>query len=172
MTRPLLLLLFLIGYFAYGQGKYPTKTQLIKSLTRQTKLKGKVYNSTNWFTIESDSSYRNADTLVFYNNSKYQYAKHICKYVDWNFHKKDAFWVQYIELCKEPTMGTLVKDQTFFTYKLSDRKRPIILSVFNKGVLVDQFEVLSLIKQPISSQDNETTEVLTLFRIKDGFSDH
>jgi hypothetical protein len=172
MTRLLLLVLFFIGHFAHGQGKYPTKTQLIKSLTRQTKLKGKVYKSTNWFTIENDSGFRHADTLVFYNNSGYRYGKQVCNYIDWNFHKKDAFWVQYIELCKEPTTGTLVKDQTFFTYKLSDSHQPMILSVFNKNVKVGEFEVLSLIKQPIRGQEKETTEVLTLHRINNGFGDH
>jgi hypothetical protein len=172
VTKLFLLVLLLVGHLVHGQDKYPTKSQLIKSLTRQTKFDGKVYNSTNWFTIETDSSYRTTDTLLFYNNSRYQYGKHICNYIDWNFYKKDAFWVQYIELCKEPTTGTLVKDQTFFTYKLSDSKQRMFLSVFNKNVLVDEFEVLSLVKQPISSEDNETTEVLMLRRIKDGCGDH
>jgi hypothetical protein len=150
----------------YGQNKYPTKLQLTKSLTKKTKLKGKAYNSTNWFTIESDSAYRNLDTLVFYNNSSYRSGKLICNFVDWNFYKKDAFWVQHVQLCKEPTTATAIKNEDFFTYDVSDKGQPMILRIFNNGKLVDTFEVLSLTRRPLNNHDSEMTDVLTLHRIK------
>ena len=172
MTKLFLFLLLFIGQLVYGQDKYPTKSQLTKSLTKKTKLKGKVYNSTNWFTIESDSAYRNLDTLVFYNNSNYRYGKLICNFVDWNFYKKDAFWVQYVQLCKEPTTATAIKDEDFFTYEVSGWEQRLILLIFNESKLVDKFEVLSLTPQPVNSVDGEMTQVLKLRRIKTAVVEH
>ena len=108
----------------------------------------------------------NLDTLVFYNNSNYRYGKFICNFVDWNFYKKDAFWVQHVRLCKEPTTATAIKDDHFFTYDVLDKGQPMILRIFNKGKLVDTFEVLSLTRQPLNGHDRETTDVTTLRRIK------
>src|SRR5262245_38814796 len=109
----LLLFVSLFGYVAHAQDKYPTKSQLLKSLTKKTRLKNKVYEHTNWFTLESDSSYQTSDTLVFYNNTNYRQDKFICNVIDWNFYKKDAFWTQYLQLCKEPTTATVIKEFTF-----------------------------------------------------------
>lgn len=166
MTKQFLLILLLSGHFAHDQDRYPTKSQLIKLLTKKTKLKGKVYNSTNWFTTVNDSSYRSQNTLVFYNNSNYRYGKLICNFVDWNFYKKEAFWVQHVQLCREPTTSTAIKDEDFFTYDVSDREQPMIMRVFNKDKLADKFEVLSLTKLRANSQSSEMTYVLTLRRIK------
>src|SRR4051812_30360238 len=102
MSRIFIFIFLIIGDFASGQNKYPTKKQLQKSLTRNTKLNGHIYNSTNWFTLQSDSSYQTTDTLVFFNNSDLRYGKFICNYIDWNFYKKNAFWVQKVQLCQEP----------------------------------------------------------------------
>jgi hypothetical protein len=168
MTKLLLLYILLLGHLAHGQDKYPTMKQLQNTLTKKTKLKGHIYNSTNWFTLESDSSYQNADTLVFYNNSMYQYGKLICNLVDWNFYKKEAFWVQRLQLCKEPTTAAAIKDEYFFTFKIIDGQQPMIFQVFNKEEMVDQFEVLSLVKQPMNNQYKETIDVLTLRRMKFG----
>src|SRR6478672_9532572 len=161
MTRLLIFSIILLGNFVRGQDKYPTKIQLQKALTKKTKLTGHIYNSTNWFTLESDSSYQKADTLVFYNNSKYKYGKLICNLVDWNFYKKDAFWVQRVQLCKEPTTATAIKDEFIFTFKIVDQQYPMMLQVFNKEKIVDQFEVLSLARQLLNNQDKETVDVLT-----------
>src|SRR4030095_12280798 len=161
MTRLFLFTLFLFGPVAYSQDKYPTKSQLLKSLTKKTSLKKKVYNSTNWFALENDSSFQTADTVTFYNNKNYRQGKPICNFIDWNFYKKDAFWVQQVQLCKEPTTATALKDQFFFTFQISDSSFPLILSVFNRGTLVDEFEVLSLRTQSLP-KSNETFESLTL----------
>jgi hypothetical protein len=42
----------------------------------------------------------------------------------------------------------------------------MVLQVYNKENLVDQFEVLTLSSQQLDNRDNETTDVLTLRRIK------
>ena len=166
MTRLLIFSFLLLGQFAHSQDKYPTKTQLQKALTKNTKLKKHIYNSTNWFTLESDSSYQNADTLVFYNNSKYRHGTLVCNFVDWNFYQKDAFWVQRVQLCKEPATATAIKDEYIFTFKIVDKQQPMVLQVFYKEKIVDQFEVLSLASQALNNQDKETIDVLTLRRIK------
>ena len=101
MAKLLFIILLFFGYLGFGQDSYPTKSELFKSLTKETKLKRKVYNSTNWFTVQNDSSYQSADTLYFYNNQAFRYEEHFCEFVDWNFYKKDAFWMQRIQLCKE-----------------------------------------------------------------------
>jgi hypothetical protein len=168
MAKLLFIILLFFGDFGFGQGSYPTKSELFKSLTKETKLKRKVYNSTNWFTVQNDSSYQSADTLYFYNNPAFRYEKHFCEFVDWNFYKKDAFWIQRLQLCKEPTTASATKEKDFFTFEIPDKQRPLVLQIFQKGKIVDRFEVVSLRKQPLNSRKDETTDVLTLRRIRKG----
>lgn len=165
MKRLFIITFLLLGHFVYSQDKYPTKTLLQKALTKNTKLKKHHHNSTYWFTLESDSSYKKADTLVFYNNKKYQSGKFICHFVDWNFYKKDALWMQRVQLCKEPAIATAIKDHDLFTFKIVDTKMPMILQIYTKENLIDQFEVLSFKSMPLN-KSNETTDILTLRRIK------
>jgi hypothetical protein len=166
MARLCIFIPLLFGYVLFAQDKYPTKKQLQKALTKKTKLKGHIYNSTNWFTLESDSTYKEADTLVFYNNSKYQYGKHICHFVDWNFYKKDALWMQRVQLCKEPATATAIKDRDIFTFKIVDKRQPMVLEIYHKENLIEQFEVLALTSQQLDNRQNEITDVLTIRRIK------
>ncbi|MBV4358367.1 hypothetical protein [Pinibacter aurantiacus] len=161
---PIYILLF-FGHIAFGQNKYPTKSQLLKSLTQKTKIKNKINESTTWYTIGDDSTYWNADTLLFYNNENYRNGKLICNFIDWNFYKKGAFYVQRIQLCKEPTTATAIKDDDFFTYEVLDGK-PLILRIFYKESLVAKFEVSALAKKPLDNRDKETTDVLTLLRVR------
>jgi hypothetical protein len=107
-----------------------------------------------------------ADTLVFYNNSHIRYGELVCHFIDWNFHKKDAFWLQRVQLCNEPTTATAVKDKDIFTFEILGKQRPMIFQVFNNSELIDQFEVLKLIKQRLISREDGTSDVLTLRRIK------
>ena len=165
MAKLSVFILLFFGHVVLGQDKYPTKSQVIKSLTQKTRLKNKIYESTNWFSIIDSSTYRSTDTLVFYNNSNNKLGRFICNIVDWNFYKKDALWVQHEQLCKEPATATAIKDDDFFTYDVSDGL-PLTLRISNKDGLVDEFEVLSLTKSPLNNRDQETTDVLTLLRIK------
>lgn len=141
-------------------------------MTNKTRHKGKVYNSTNWFTVENDSSYQMADTLIFYNNSDLRYQKHYCNFIDWNFYKKNAFWLQRLELCTEPTTASVVKDIDFFTYEVSDDQTPLVIRVFNQQKLIDEFEVLSLSKQILPNGVDKTTDVMTLRRVKMVVTEH
>lgn len=166
MAKLTFIILLFSGHFGFGQESYPTKSKLFKSLTKETKLKRKVYHSTNWFTVQTDSSYQSADTLYFYNNPAFRYEKHFCEFVDWNFYKKDAFWMQRLQLCKEPTTASASKEKDFFTFEISDKQVPLILQVFHNGKMVDRFEVISLKKQPLNSRKDEITDVLTLRRIR------
>jgi hypothetical protein len=166
MTKLLLVSLLFCGLVVYGQRRYPSKLQLTKSLLKQTKVRGKSYNATNWFTFQSDSTYQGADTLVFYNNPQYRFGKHTCNFIDWNFHKKDAFWLQSVTLCDETRVATNVTNYKTFNFQVSDRQWPLILEVFSNKILVDKFEVLSLNKEPIVGIEHESTDVLTLRRLR------
>lgn len=80
--------------------------------------------------------------------------------------------MQHVQLCKEPTTATAIRDEDFFTYEVSGLEQPMILRIFNKNKLVDKFEVISLTKQVGNSQDREETDVLTLRRIKLVVTEH
>lgn len=74
--------------------------------------------------------------------------------------------MQRVQLCKEPATATAIKDQDIFTFKIVNEQQPMVLQVYNKENLIDQFEVLALTSQQLDNRDNETTDVLTLRRIK------
>jgi hypothetical protein len=166
MTKRLVVSLLFCAVIVYGQREYPSKLQLTKSLLKQTKVRGKSYDATNWFTFQSDSTYQVADTLIFYNNPRHRFGKHTCYFIDWNFHKKDAFWLQTLKLCEDPRLATNVIDYKVFNFEVSDRQWPLILKVFSNNVLVDKFEVLSLNKEPIVGTGHESTDVLILRRVR------
>ena len=166
MNRLLVLILIIVGHFAFGQNQYPTKSQLLKHLQKNTKRNGRFYNSTKWFTCKNDSTFYKADTLEFFNNSNYQNKIHVCDFIDWNFYKRKAFWLQKVQLCKEPTTASMAKDTYFYTFKIIEDKKSLKLEIIRQGTLVDMFEVLSISKFKFGNQVNDVTDVLTLVRIR------
>ena len=160
-------MLFFYGPLAYGQKSYPAKSQLNEALFKTTKQIDGVYTSTRWFTNGSDSSYKKADTLIFYNNQGFVFEKQMCEYVTWNFHMRDAFFMQRIQRCIFPVSASEVEEEDQYTYEVSENQQSLILQVFNdENKVVDKFEILSLTKQLFRHTKNEASDVLTLRRIK------
>jgi hypothetical protein len=165
MTRLFLITLLIVGHLSYGQSSYPTKSELIKALTKETKVKKKSYKPTYWFTFESHSSYKTADTITFFNNYMYHYGKENCNRIYWSFFKMDAFYLQEVT-CNDQANAGEADGSNDFTFEISNNQYPMVFQVFSKMKLVEKFEVLSLTKKILHSESEEIVNVLTLRRIK------
>ena len=154
---------------AFSQNKQPTKSQLIAAFKRSIRQdnSGRVSTNSNpWAICNKDSAFYKSDTLRLYNNVNFYYYSKCCDFTDWTFYKKDAFVLTRVQICKEPTTASVTKNDDWFKVKISTENKTLFLQTYNQGRLVDKFKVVSLEQVDKIGQPNETTNMVTLVRIR------
>lgn len=167
MTKCYIFFFLIVGHAVFAQNNNPTKSQLLKVLKKSIRQDTKDRVSTNsnpWVVCNKDSSFYKSDTLRLYNNVNYRYYSKCCNFVDLTFYKKNAFVIVKTQICKEPPTGSVATPNDWFTIRLSNDRKDLILETINQDKIVDRFKVISIGKVDDIGQPNDITNILTLVR--------
>lgn len=157
----------LCGQMLFAQNNQPTKGQLLKAFKGSVRQENSVKVSTNsnpWVICNKDSAFYKSDTVRLYNNVNYYYNSKCCDFIDWTFYKKEAFVLTRVQICKEPATASVAKNEDWFTIKVSNEDKNLLLETYNQGKLVDRFKVISIDKVDNIEQLKGITELVTLVR--------
>jgi len=144
MKKSILILLFLIAHYSYGQNVPLTKENLFKKFKESIKQNSKnsiTTNSNPWVICNDDSLYYKSDTLKLTPHSNnYPDCKCSC-FIDWTFYKKGAF-ILTKEFINEPRQISVAQD--WYVIKLLEKNKDLILETYNQNKVIEQFKVLSI----------------------------
>ena len=169
MTRLLLIIWLLFPNCTFGQTKkYSEKNvyQLFKKSIVQSDKKKINIPSNPWLFCNKDSSFYLTDTLRLVSNSYYDHKLiNCCDYIGWTFYQKNKFILTRLQLCKEPTTASAIKDNDDFSLKVSSADNYLTLSIFNNMKLTENFKIIDISNFKHENTD-VTSTVLTLLRLK------
>jgi len=105
-----------------------------------------------WLTIDTDSLYYTADTIVFHQNPNYIYTKKVRHFVEWNI-TDSAFYVANVDSGTEPMFSDrFVAIEELFLYEEKGIQK--ILLVRDKQV-IDRFEIVLFEEKQIQESYNK-----------------
>jgi hypothetical protein len=138
-----ILLLFLVCNTGYCQLKPLTKKEL-KTLIKESIIAKKEYYSASWIICNKDSTYFKHDTLLLHGNiSNTSHLNDCCEYIGWNFTNKKRMYQSSKNTCKPPvSIGKVLTEYDFYKIRIIHKQNKLLLQRYNKGRLIDSYEVL------------------------------
>lgn len=159
----LIFFLFFLTNTAYSQLKHITKKELKTLIKKGIVIKKEEYKE-SWIICNKDSLYFKSDTLILngyiYNTN---HLKDCCMYIDWTFTNKRKMMQSSTNACNPPVIvGKILTEEDFYRIKLSQKNNKLLLKRYNRGNLIDTYEVLGYSESPYGN--NEKCRMLTLVR--------
>jgi len=121
-----LLALTLLTNVGWCQNNVPTRHQMADIFRPDD-------DNTEWLICNQDSTFFKSDTLRLYNDINYFYQKSdCCKFIKWDFYKKNVFVRCHLQICTEPSTGSVLTENDYFKIKISSDKSGLYLFVVDR----------------------------------------
>jgi len=112
----------------------------------------------------TDSTYATSDTVILYSDMYYYLTAHCCYVTSWTFSNSTTFSLTETHVCEEPPPTLWSFGNSGLNIKFKEKEGHLIMSVYHKQQLNDQFMLLSL--DHVEMKNGEQGYKLTMLRIQ------
>ena len=92
----------------------------------------------------SDSTYATSDTIILFSDMYYYLTTHCCYVTSWTFSNSTTFSLSETKVCQEPPPSSISFDNSGLKIMFDKKDEQLIMSIYKKGKLKDEFILLSL----------------------------
>ena len=122
MKIKLIFILLFVAKVGMCQNLIPNKHQINRlfnsSFDKESEKKLNT-GSVVWTICNQDSAFFKADTIKLYSEINYFYQfSSCCHFIQWTFYKKHAFIQSSLQICNEPSSGSITTLNDYFNIKL------------------------------------------------------